>query len=152
MNKPSKKALGEAAQCWSDKETSMIEMDTRLAFAFARRLDNLFTTLEVLNKENEELSYLKRMGDERIERDRFRIEENKTLKEANKSMHSLIDPIVERMFTKLYGPKHCDTCKKVQPIYVFQLEGSQESKLKDSILTQEFMGSRVCRVCGDDVD
>ena len=27
-----------AAQCWCDDETSMIEMDTRLAEAFARRL------------------------------------------------------------------------------------------------------------------
>ncbi len=27
-----------AAQCWCDPETSMIEMDTRLAEAFAKRL------------------------------------------------------------------------------------------------------------------
>ena len=70
----------------------------------------------------------------------------------NKEMHSLIDPIVEKMFTKLYGPKYCGKCEETQPIYVFQLDGSEELELNDSILTQSFMGSRVCRVCGHDVD
>ncbi len=31
--------LGIAAQCWCDKETSGIEVDARLATAFAKRLD-----------------------------------------------------------------------------------------------------------------
>jgi hypothetical protein len=38
---PSKKALEMAAQCWCDEETSHIEMDTALALAFAKRIDNL---------------------------------------------------------------------------------------------------------------
>lgn len=44
MNKPSQKAMEIAAQCWTDEETSMIEMDTRLAMAFARRLDMVMDT------------------------------------------------------------------------------------------------------------
>lgn len=35
----SKESIEIAAQCWCDEETSMIEMDTRLATAFAKRLD-----------------------------------------------------------------------------------------------------------------
>jgi len=37
--KPSEKSLQKAAQCWCDEETSSIEMDIRLATAFAKRLD-----------------------------------------------------------------------------------------------------------------
>ena len=36
---PSNQSIEIAAQCWCDKETSMIEMDSRLAMAFAKRLD-----------------------------------------------------------------------------------------------------------------
>lgn len=39
MKKPSENSIHIAAQCWCDEETRMIEMDTRLANAFAKRLD-----------------------------------------------------------------------------------------------------------------
>ena len=39
--KPSEKSIGIAARCWCDDETKDIEMDTRLATAFAIRLDRI---------------------------------------------------------------------------------------------------------------
>lgn len=39
---PSEDALHIAARCWCDDETRTIEMDTRLATAFAKRLDLLW--------------------------------------------------------------------------------------------------------------
>ena len=38
---PTEWAMHIAARCWCDEETGMIEMDTRLATAFAMRLDAL---------------------------------------------------------------------------------------------------------------
>jgi hypothetical protein len=40
-------ATAIAAQCWCDPETSMIEMDSRLAMAFVRRLRPILTELEL---------------------------------------------------------------------------------------------------------
>ena len=40
---PSNKSLERAAQCWCDEETKGIDMDSRLAVAFAKRLDEPFT-------------------------------------------------------------------------------------------------------------
>ncbi len=40
-NSPSKNSMQLASQCWCDDDTSSIEMDTRLATAFAKRLDEL---------------------------------------------------------------------------------------------------------------
>lgn len=41
-------ARGLAAQCWCDKETSGIEMDARLAEAFAKRLAEKMETIHHL--------------------------------------------------------------------------------------------------------
>lgn len=45
---PSVESIHTAAQCWCDPETSSIEMDTRLAMAFARRLDEVKADLEAV--------------------------------------------------------------------------------------------------------
>ena len=50
--KPSEKAIGQAAQCWQDEETEMIEMDIRLVLAFAKRLDNNFHAIAELTERN----------------------------------------------------------------------------------------------------
>lgn len=42
---PSEDAIHVAARCWQDDETRMIEMDSRLATAFALRLDLLWLSL-----------------------------------------------------------------------------------------------------------
>ncbi len=42
--------LGIAAQCWCDKETSGIEVDARLATAFAKRLDEKDAEIAELNE------------------------------------------------------------------------------------------------------
>lgn len=48
---PSKESLELAAQCWCDSETADIEMDTCLANAFAKRLDDInFKHAKALNK------------------------------------------------------------------------------------------------------
>jgi hypothetical protein len=39
MIMPSEKSLEAAGQCWCDEATSSIEMDSRLAIAFAKRLE-----------------------------------------------------------------------------------------------------------------
>lgn len=53
MSEINKKCLEIAAQCWCDEETSMIEMDSRLAKAFAKRLESeqvkVNKLVEVLN-------------------------------------------------------------------------------------------------------
>jgi len=41
MNQPTDESIATAAQCWCDKTTENIEMDTRLGMVFARRLDEL---------------------------------------------------------------------------------------------------------------
>lgn len=46
-----KSALELAAQCWCDAETSGIEMDSRLAKAFAIRLAEKITRIKQLEKE-----------------------------------------------------------------------------------------------------
>lgn len=45
INQPIEKAIHIAAQCWCDPEVSMIEMDTRLAMAFARRADSMLAAI-----------------------------------------------------------------------------------------------------------
>lgn len=50
MKKPNKLAMQVAARCWCDDETSAIEMDARLAMAFAKRLD---LCLDLLQKARE---------------------------------------------------------------------------------------------------
>lgn len=45
INRPIEKAIHIATQCWCDTETSMIEMDTRLAMAFARRADSMLAAI-----------------------------------------------------------------------------------------------------------
>jgi hypothetical protein len=50
--KPSEKAIHQAAQCWQDDETQTIEMDIRLALAFAKRLDNNFHAIAELTERN----------------------------------------------------------------------------------------------------
>lgn len=42
---PSEDAIHIAARCWCDDETRTIEMDSRLATAFAKRLDLLWLSL-----------------------------------------------------------------------------------------------------------
>ncbi len=56
MNQPSKAALEFAAQCWCDKETEMITMDSRLATAFAKRLDIQFGDVDIFAKEVDRLA------------------------------------------------------------------------------------------------
>lgn len=46
------KAIEIAAQCWCDEETQMIEMDIRLAAAFAKRLDNDYAAIAELTERN----------------------------------------------------------------------------------------------------
>ncbi len=46
-DKPSTSSIHAAAQCWQDEETSSIEMDSRLARAFAKRLDKEITAERV---------------------------------------------------------------------------------------------------------
>lgn len=48
----SESAIEMAAQCWCDKETSMIEMDSRLATAFAKRYTDLQEKYESLKQKN----------------------------------------------------------------------------------------------------
>ncbi len=52
MSELSEKAIQIAAQCWCDEETQMIEMDTRLATAFAKRLDNDYHAIAELTERN----------------------------------------------------------------------------------------------------
>jgi hypothetical protein len=43
MNKPSQLAIKTAAQVWAQPETSSIVMDTKLAMAFAAKLDEVWS-------------------------------------------------------------------------------------------------------------
>lgn len=55
MSDISEKAIHIAAQCWCDEETQTIEMDTRLATAFAKRLDNDYAAIAELTESNVKL-------------------------------------------------------------------------------------------------
>jgi cell division protein FtsB len=52
MSMPSEKSIHIASQCWCDEETHMIEMDTRLAMAFAKRLDVNYHAIAELTERN----------------------------------------------------------------------------------------------------
>jgi hypothetical protein len=54
MNKITESSLELAAQCWCDEDTSSIEMNSRLAVAFAKRLDAKDKRIAELEKELEE--------------------------------------------------------------------------------------------------
>ena len=51
------KALHMAAQCWCDHETSHKEMDTLLAGAFAKRIEDLLDTIAARDKRIAELEH-----------------------------------------------------------------------------------------------
>jgi hypothetical protein len=67
MNKITESSLELAAQCWCDEDTSSIEMNSRLAVAFAKRLDakdKQITELELSRKDLiEEFAEASCMGD-----------------------------------------------------------------------------------------
>lgn len=44
---PSEEAMDIASRCWCDKETREVEMDTRLAFAFAKRIDRALKIIDL---------------------------------------------------------------------------------------------------------
>ncbi len=47
-NKPSDQSLQKAAQCWCDEDTKNTIMDTNLAIAFAKRLDDKNQQITIL--------------------------------------------------------------------------------------------------------
>ncbi len=48
---------------------------------------------------------------------------------------------------KKYGPRFCASCNKVQPVEVYELQGSHKYKTEGYVLTETFTGAYVCRVC-----
>lgn len=48
---------------------------------------------------------------------------------------------------KKYGPRFCTYCDKIQPVSLYELQGSQEYKMEGYVLTETFTGAYVCRVC-----
>jgi hypothetical protein len=55
MTKITEISLELAAQCWCDEDTSSIEMDSHLAIAFAKRLDDKDKQIAELDKTNNQL-------------------------------------------------------------------------------------------------
>ncbi len=52
-DKPSEKALHIAARCWCDDETQHIEMDSRLATAFAKRIHELLNMTRLYPRQDD---------------------------------------------------------------------------------------------------
>lgn len=56
------------------------------------------------------------------------------------------------LMEKIYGPKYCKNCKKIQPMLVAVKAGTERMTGTAGNLTYEFIGHRQCNVCGKGVD
>jgi hypothetical protein len=56
------------------------------------------------------------------------------------------------IINKLYGPKFCTACGKVQAVCIFQLQGTTFSKVEGTTFTHGFTGSYVCGVCNKPIE
>jgi hypothetical protein len=54
---------------------------------------------------------------------------------------------VHEIIMKLYGPKYCEHCQKVQPVITHVLEGSDYVKTSVVELKAGFTGSQTCSIC-----
>ena len=59
----------------------------------------------------------------------------------------LIQEKIKEINQKLYGPRHCNHCDKVQPVHTYVLAGSQKNTVEGQTLNVSFTGSYACAVC-----
>lgn len=62
-------------------------------------------------------------------------------------MSEFFGQATKEIYDKLYGPKFCAHCNKVQPIIVHKLGGSDYVRKEDMKITVGFTGSQTCSVC-----
>jgi len=55
--------------------------------------------------------------------------------------------ILREVNEKLYGPRYCANCDKVQPVETFKLNGSDTTRMEGTKLIVGFTGAYVCTVC-----
>lgn len=54
---------------------------------------------------------------------------------------------LDELNEQIYGPKFCPHCEKIQPIQVFELEGSRKTWSEGMKFYVSFQGDKVCTVC-----
>lgn len=66
------------------------------------------------------------------------------------SLRNEIERVLQQANERLYGPRFCKNCGRIQPVQTFKLEGSDffkvdpENRMKMNI---GFTGTHVCVVC-----
>lgn len=66
---------------------------------------------------------------------------------SEKGERDCISEKIAELDMKLYGPRYCQSCDKVQPVETFVLQGSEKSEMKGTTYVRSFTGSHVCRAC-----
>ena len=63
----------------------------------------------------------------------------------------LVQEVTEQIDRQIYGPKFCQKCNKVQPVIVYELEGSRRLAGEGNTLVVSFQGNKICRQCHSEI-